>query len=667
MVKTAGLKSEAAYKGIELNLNTQWCYVAMAVLCFLLYGNTINNNYGFDDHLVTNHNPLIEKGISAIPEIFTTNYISADSLHLDYRPLVKTTFAVEYSLFGWNPHVGHFFNIVLYALACCVLFKLLLLVFEVEDLKTKLGIIIFAGVLLYIAHPIHTEVVASLKNRDEILVLLFTSLSAIVFVKYVSTGNVKYLAAGAGVFLFALLSKVSCLPYIAAIPLMLYFFKPDVKKAVLVLTTLALLTIGYYTLLNLMLPGLNRDFTYEESSLPFIDRASALGTALYALLYYIKLLIMPKPLSFYYGANYIAVQSLFSWQALLSVLLHAGILVAGIFYFKKNKFISFICLFYIIQISIYANIVLPLAGIVAERSLLYASLSFTLAVAFGLGYFLHERGPVKKESITSKITVSYPTVIIFLLIVTGYSFITIQRNREWFDTITLFRADIPHLSNSAKANYTIAKEIKRVYRTDKTMEKDSALVLANQAVNYYKQALNVYPGYAIAAEELGMTYAIDLGMIDSGLLYFKQAVAIDSTLWRSYNNMGNVYMLKKDTLAAINSLEKTLAIQPKSFKAINKLVELYYFTGQKQKAFDMNTRLLELDSESFLPYFNFSQYYLAEKDTAKAVYYLEETVKRRAADKGTYKFLFKYYAEHGDTGRAVYYQDIINRFSPQKR
>lgn len=661
------MKSEAANRGLELNISTKWYYALVTAFCFLLYGNTISNQYGFDDHLVTNHNPLVEKGIAGIPEIFTTNYIDEDSIHLDYRPLTKASFAIEYSLFEWSPHAGHFLNILLYALACCLLLKLLLTIFTNETSPAKIRVIIFIGILIYAAHPVHTEVVASLKNREEIFVLLFSTLSALIFVKYFNNGNYKYLAAGVGLFLLALFSKVSCLPYIVGIPLLLYFYKPDAKKSITVFALLAGLTAGYYALLNLTLPGLTRPFAYEETPLPFIDRAAGIGTGLYGLLYYLKLLIAPLPLSFYYGADYIAVHPLFSWQSVLSALIHIGILAAGIYYFKRNKPVSFICLFYLIQISLYANIVLPLAGIVAERGLLYASLSFALLIAMAIGYFIPAQQLKKKENGLNKIFISYPALVMLLLVLTGYSFITIQRNNNWFDTITLFRADIPHLSTSAKANYTMAKETKRLYRTDKTIEKDSALVLANQAINYYKQALNVYPGYAVAAEELGMTYAIDLGMLDSGLVYFKHALSYDTTLWRSCYNMGNVYMLKKDTLSAISSFEKTVGIQPKSFKAINKLIELYYFTGQKQKAFDMNTRLLELDRESFLPYFNFSQYYLAEKDTTKAVYYLEETTKRRAADKATYVFLFRYYAERGDTGRAVYYQNIINRFSPQKR
>ena len=184
-------------------------YFVIAAFCFLIYANTIPNNYGMDDHLVTNHNPVIEKGISGLYEIFTTNYISENGIYLDYRPLVKASYAIEYSFFGWNPHVSHFINVLLYALACCLILKLLLELFRKEYFS-----ILFLGVLLYAAHPVHTEVVASLKSRDEILVLIFVLLSSLSFLKYTELNSPKYFAIGILFFLLSLLSKITGIPFI---------------------------------------------------------------------------------------------------------------------------------------------------------------------------------------------------------------------------------------------------------------------------------------------------------------------------------------------------------------------------------------------------------------------------------------------------------------------
>ena len=87
---------------------------------FLLYGNSIKNGYAFDDNYVTvinpekPDNPRIEKGIRGIPEIFASHYIQSKDQSFEYRPLVLTTFAIEYQFFGSNPYVSHFINVLLY-------------------------------------------------------------------------------------------------------------------------------------------------------------------------------------------------------------------------------------------------------------------------------------------------------------------------------------------------------------------------------------------------------------------------------------------------------------------------------------------------------------------------------------------------------------------------
>jgi hypothetical protein len=72
-------------------ISARWVYVLLAAVCFVAYANTITNEYGLDDFLVTNHHPQAEKGIGGLYDIFTTNYIDEGDLHLDYRPLVKAS------------------------------------------------------------------------------------------------------------------------------------------------------------------------------------------------------------------------------------------------------------------------------------------------------------------------------------------------------------------------------------------------------------------------------------------------------------------------------------------------------------------------------------------------------------------------------------------------
>jgi protein O-mannosyl-transferase len=93
-----------------------------------------------------------------------TRYVNNDKQSYDYRPVVKLTFAVGYALFKENPHVSHFINVFLYFLLCLLLYVVLKNLMGNYHQWLPLMIII-----LFAAHPAHSEVVVSLKNRDELL------------------------------------------------------------------------------------------------------------------------------------------------------------------------------------------------------------------------------------------------------------------------------------------------------------------------------------------------------------------------------------------------------------------------------------------------------------------------------------------------------------------
>jgi len=108
----------------RVNFKSDWMIVCIIAFCCILYLNSVPNHFSMDDELVTNNNKLIEGGIKAIPKIWMTRY-SEGKLRFEYRPVVKTTFALEYEFFKGNPHVSHLINLLLYILTALLLFKIL--------------------------------------------------------------------------------------------------------------------------------------------------------------------------------------------------------------------------------------------------------------------------------------------------------------------------------------------------------------------------------------------------------------------------------------------------------------------------------------------------------------------------------------------------------------
>jgi tetratricopeptide (TPR) repeat protein len=326
--------------------------------------------------------------------------------------------------------------------------------------------------------------------------------------------------------------------------------------------------------------------------------------------------------------------------------------------------------FYLVQISLVSNVILPLPGIVGERVLFIASLSFCVLIAFALDKFFGDaqkeekiKPKRKSEPISFAFRANYLQLGLVASLLLFYSYETIARNSNWKDTITLFEADMPHLEKSAKANYMMAREIRRLYRTDKDLTPEKLQIESTKAIHYYHQAINAYPNYAMAIEELGMLYAIEQKNNSMAIPLFEKAFAIDSTLWRSANNLGMAFQISKDTLEAISWYEKSLKAKADNQKVVVELAKLYYLKGQKQKALACNDRLMKINPDSYLPYYNYAIYNMLEHDTANAIKYFEEDVKRGDQEKFPYFFLIKYYLDHRDTANAVRIRNFVPRVS----
>ena len=193
--------------------------IIIALFAIVLYSNTLFNDYNLDDELVTKNHPLTSQGIKAIPKIFTSPYFT-DKIGnaYEYRPVTLASFAIEHQFFKDNAAVSHFFNLIIYLCTCLLLFSVLSRLFLGN---TPIPFII---TLLFVAHPLHTEAVANIKSRDELLSLLGGIAAlyfAIAFNDNKKIGSFLLLLIS---FTFGVLSKLSILPFAFIIPLALILF-----------------------------------------------------------------------------------------------------------------------------------------------------------------------------------------------------------------------------------------------------------------------------------------------------------------------------------------------------------------------------------------------------------------------------------------------------------
>ncbi len=246
-VKTAS-KSYLYFQKFSTN---KWLGI-MGVFCFLLYSNTIGNDYNLDDELVTIKHRLTSKGISAIPEIFVSPYYQDEfGYAYEYRPVTLAVFALEHQFFGDNPHVSHFFNVILFVLCSLLVFIFIRKLFP--DSNSFFPVI---ATILFIIHPLHTEVVASIKNRDEILGLLGGLCSAYSLLKFIQSKNVLWFFGMVLFLISGILSKGSVISFVFVLPIIVLIKEKTDWKNYLIISTVSIFTIPWicfikgFTLLN---------------------------------------------------------------------------------------------------------------------------------------------------------------------------------------------------------------------------------------------------------------------------------------------------------------------------------------------------------------------------------------------------------------------------------
>jgi tetratricopeptide (TPR) repeat protein len=641
-------------------------YFVLAFFLFavILYGNTILNKFAVDDNYVTN-NQQVQKGFKAIPEIFQTRYVNQQgnlgSTSADYRPITKATFAIEYQLWGNKPGRSHAMNILFYWALSVLLFFILKRLFKNFNILFP-----FLITLLFMAHPVHTEVVASLKNRDEMLAFLCGLGSLWFILDYAEKRKVRFVLYAALIFFIGYFCKTSILPFLILYPLVIWFFTDiPLKKISPVLFVVFVVILMAQFIPHLFLPPVHRTTYFIENPLYFEKGLwIRLGTGLVSLLFYLRLLVYPYPLLYYYGFNMIPVTSLANIWALLSLLIHGGLFVYAILKFREKNVISFAILWYLIAVAMYSNFIFPVVGIVGERFIFNASLGFCIAVVF----FIFKLFKTDPKSLTIEMDSRLKILAVLILLLIPYTVLSVSRNRDWRNLFDLYHNDIKSLNKSAKANVDYAGFLMNTVYQDPNFLKTGHV---NQfkyvtIVNHFRQALKLYPNNYQSTNDLGTVYLFMGKNYDSAVYFLRKAIALDSTMQPAWVNLGMAYREQKLYSKALECYEYILKVNPNQVKAIFAMADVYNAMGDFGRAVKINEDMMKAYPQLEMPYVNIGNYYMLKTDTVTAVRYWEKA----ATINPSYELcvqLNSLYVIKGDREKADYYYRLGEEIARQNR
>ncbi len=656
----------------ESKVINQWLFnnkkslIVILALSFVLYGNTIGHYYNMDDVFVVKNNEMVQKGIKAIPKILSSRYYESEQAKFGYRPFTKVVFAIEVSLFGTNSHISHFINILLYALLVFITLLWLKRIFGHET-----GIIfIWVALILWMFHPIHTEVVSSLKNREEILYLLFAIWSSILFMDYIEKGKIYKLLFAGLLFIVAYLSKQSAISFALILPAV-FFFKYiktiNIKKLIkekftekvflirIAASVIFLWTLSYimYKLPLWLFPPDDLELFSFENPLRYNQIWSArFSVAALTMIFYLRLLIFPHPLLFYYGLYTLPEVNLSSWIVWVSVAIHIVILIFCIANYSKNKYLLSGFIIYLVAIFPFSNYMMEINGIVADRFLNGPSLGFSIFITGVIFYFF--KIPFSLQSI-KPISSNAKLLLIGILLIYGIK--TISRNADWKDEITLFSHDIEYLDESVKANDILAQTIMdRIMHNNPLQYSFQQLKPSLDSVlRYYQRSLELFPKNPKALNNIANLYINFYNQPDKAQEYLLKAYEFKPDNFELNFNLGMSYEMQKNDSLAIKFYTKALKIEKKYPKLWQSIINFYFKKNIPDSAMFYATEMLKYDSLTDIPETSLGYYYLINKDTVKAASLWEKAFAKNPNNYQRALTLGQYFNSKKDTVKAKYY------------
>ena len=600
--------------------------VALAVIIFIIYGNSFDCSWHFDDEPNITANPNLHLKEITWENVKRTLFSDRNNPHVLYRPIACLSFSLnhyfgEFDVFGY-----HLLNIFIHIISSVFLFLFIYHTLNLPSLKTKYAThsysIALLSTILWAINPIQTQAITYIVQRMASLAGMFHIMCMYFYLKArtTGTGNKKVI-----LFIICFVSFVMafCSKENAAIlPLSIFLYEilllqeitgKNIRKNlnVFFIVTGAILIVGF-TYLYIQ-DGNIFSFLNGYEKRPF-TLTQRLLTEPRVIIFYISLLAYPMPNRLNIAHSFpISTSLLEPISTILSIFLIGGAIGYAIYSAKKHPLLSFCILFFFLNHAIEST-VFPLELIFEHRNYI-PSMLFFVPIVIGF-FYLYNYYSVKKPM--QYILLSF---VLFFVIGLGHS--TFMRNFTWKNEKSLWIDAVEKAPDSYRPHHNLGR-----YYQDHGYEKE--------AIFEYKKALeksfyNRKDEHFVTYYNLGKIYS-DRNDYKNALYFYNRAISINPDHAPSYNNIASFM----------------------SRRGIHNLAHTYLV-----KAFKLDPNNAEIN-------YNLGIDYLQKGQLDKAIPRLNKSVKKRELRDEVFLYLGIAYKQKGQLGRAVtYFKDAIKE-NPRK-
>lgn len=581
-------------------------YIVLALVTFAVYFNSLNNEFVFDDESVVQGDPTIME-ISNIPKFFTGEMGFHKVIGAYYRPVVSASYAIDYSLWKFNPWGFHLTNVLMHIINSLLFFALLNLMFRNVQSKFK-EYAILIGALVFAVHPIHTEVAAWVSGRTDGLACTFFFASFIFYLKYSYQDKKLFMVLTFVMYLLALFSKEMAI----TLPVVIILYdlivnkinlKEELKKKAPVYGGLILISVLFvllrWSILSSVVPRTTYFYFFDK------DLATTFFTMLQTIPVYFRLSIVPYDMLYHYSGYLPYISSPFEPWAIAAIILIGILGYAAYYLYNRLPYVSYAIIIFFVTLLPVMNIV-PTMNFMGDRFLYIPSMFFSIIICSVLIKYY-------KEKNTNLILGASVVVLI------GYGYMTITRNADWKTNDKLF------LSAEGRPGTVIYVNIGNIYATKG--EYDIAEV-------YYRKALDLRKEVVIANTNLGKVFMIK-NNFDSAYFYINRGYLNDTLSPEPMLAMAMLNTRNEKIPEAIEWLEKIQKVTPNYMNSAQTLQELKLeqqrkITGVKTDT-SMTDEMVKLQNLETSSYNSFQK-----KEYDKAIAELKELIKINPERAGGY-------------------------------
>ena len=595
---------------------------ALFLVVGLVFSNSLDSSFHYDDAHSIVDNPHI-RSLRNVGEFFfdSATFSNEPSMAM-YRPLLQSTYAINYALGGYGAYGYHLFNVVLHALCACAVYAVLRVV-------SGSAVVGLAGGALFGLHPVHAQAVNYISSRSELLCSL-----GVLFSFCLIAGR-RSLAAAGGAYWAALMSKSTA---VSLVPILALFQRsnrpsPGWKR----LVPFACLSIAYIGIISLdgFLPK-----SLAQDVRPY---ATQIYTQLTAIPYYLKLLAMPVSLAVeheFHEANGL-------WNGVvLSSLGLVSSMVFGVARFARHQtWLGFGTGWFLAGLGL--TFLVPLNVLVSEHRLYLPSVGLLFVLAGALQPRREIRTmsePVRAETRRRPVLIWPAFCGVGLL----FAILTLQRNRVWQDELTLWQDAVSKAPNMFRAQSNLALALHNAG------DLQSARVA-------YERALSLNPNYSKTWNNAGTLYE-SLGMDDRAEAAFLKALKLRPDLSGTLNNLGKFHLHSGRVAQAEQYLRRALAVNPQNVEARVNIGRLWQRTGSISAAEAEYGEALRIDPVFAPAYNNLGLLYAETGRPGEALEALRRAVELAPDDRSAHINLRLEELSQSGTPPAQAYREVLTSF-----